>query len=70
MCVCVCVRVCQLEKLHALGMRAVLCLARPGRRPGSWASELLAPRCHFNHAAAAALKRIQALYETVVPGTP
>ncbi len=67
MCVCVSLYF-QLEKLQALGIRAVVLLSKPGRRPNEWVSEVLAPRCELTETSHKCLERIKGLYDIVIQG--
>ncbi|XP_041813653.1 uncharacterized protein LOC121621303 [Chelmon rostratus] len=57
-----------LEKLHALGVRAVLLLSRPGRKKNAWVSEVLAPRCKLTETSRTCLQRMKDLYDIVIQG--
>ncbi|XP_076609311.1 uncharacterized protein LOC143334409 isoform X2 [Chaetodon auriga] len=57
-----------LEKLHALGVRAVLLLSRPGRKQNAWVSEVLAPRCQLTETSRTCLQRMKDLYDIVIQG--
>ncbi|KAF4097448.1 hypothetical protein G5714_021456 [Onychostoma macrolepis] len=57
-----------LEKLQALGIRAVALLSKPGRRPNEWVSEVLAPRCELTETSHKCLERIKDLYDIVIQG--
>ena len=67
-CVCVCVLVFQLEKLQALGIRAVLLMARPVRKTNAWQSEILTPRCELTETSSTFLQRMKDVYNIVVKG--
>ena len=66
--VCVCVLVFQLEKLQALGIRAVLLMARPVRKTNAWQSEVLTPRCELTETSSTFLQRMKDVYNIVVKG--
>ncbi|XP_049434783.1 proline-rich protein 36-like isoform X2 [Epinephelus fuscoguttatus] len=57
-----------LEKLQALGVRAVLFVSKAGRKPGSWVSEVLAPRCQLSETSTTCLERMKSLYDIVIQG--
>ncbi|KAK7140630.1 hypothetical protein R3I94_013040 [Phoxinus phoxinus] len=57
-----------LEKLQALGLRGVLLLSKPGKKPNDWVSEVLAPRCQLKETAHTCLERIKGLYDIVIQG--
>ncbi|XP_053709844.1 uncharacterized protein LOC128752551 isoform X1 [Synchiropus splendidus] len=57
-----------LEKLHALGHRAVVFLARPGKKAGTWSSQVVHSKWHLTGQASKCLDRMKDLYEVVVTG--
>ncbi|KAG9273587.1 hypothetical protein AMEX_G12759 [Astyanax mexicanus] len=57
-----------LEKLHVLGIRAVLFMSRPGRKPNTWVSENVLPRSQLTEASTACLRRMQSLFDIVIQG--
>ncbi|XP_053733536.1 uncharacterized protein LOC128766181 [Synchiropus splendidus] len=57
-----------LEKLHALGHRAVVFLARPGKKPGTWSSQVVHSKWHLTDHASKCLDRMKDLYMAVVRG--
>ncbi|XP_053709852.1 uncharacterized protein LOC128752551 isoform X2 [Synchiropus splendidus] len=59
-----------LEKLHALGHRAVVFLARPGKKAGTWSSQVVHSKWHLTGQASKCLDRMKDLYEVVVTGLP
>lgn len=58
----------QLEKLQALGYRAILLIAKPKKKTGSWKVEALTPSCQLTDTSAGVVKRIGELYTHVVKG--
>ncbi len=70
MCLTWLVYVCffQLEKLHALGVRSVLFLSRPGRKPNACMTEILVPRCHLTEMSNACLQKMKDLFNIVIQG--
>ncbi|XP_069562679.1 uncharacterized protein [Brachyistius frenatus] len=57
-----------LEKLQALGVKAVLLLSRPGRKSNSWVSEVLTPRCQLTETSSLCLQRMRELFDVVSEG--
>ncbi|XP_073350196.1 uncharacterized protein [Pagrus major] len=57
-----------LEKLQALGIRAVLLMARPVRKTNAWQSEVLTPRCELTETSSTFLQRMKDVYNIVVKG--
>ncbi|KAM8725076.1 uncharacterized protein AB9X84_004524 isoform 1-T3 [Acanthopagrus schlegelii] len=57
-----------LEKLQALGIRAVLLMARPVRKTNAWQSEVLTPRCELTETSSTFLQRMKDVYDIVVKG--
>ncbi|XP_030263855.1 uncharacterized protein LOC115575732 [Sparus aurata] len=57
-----------LEKLQALGIRAVLLMARPVRKTNAWQSEVLTPRCELSETSSTFLQRMKDVYNIVVKG--
>ncbi|XP_036944264.1 uncharacterized protein LOC119013649 isoform X2 [Acanthopagrus latus] len=57
-----------LEKLQALGIRAVLLMARPVRKTNAWQSEILTPRCELTETSSTFLQRMKDVYNIVVKG--
>ncbi|KAK0149377.1 hypothetical protein N1851_009898 [Merluccius polli] len=55
-----------LEKLHALGVKAMLFTAKPGKKPNTWLSEVLAPRCQLSEYAKICADRMKDLYGVLV----
>ncbi|KAM9386150.1 uncharacterized protein KZ484_007703 isoform 2-T2 [Pholidichthys leucotaenia] len=55
-----------LEKLQALGVRPVLFVSKPGRKPNTWASEVLAPRCQLTEASNFCLEQMKGLFDIVI----
>ncbi|XP_030294399.1 circumsporozoite protein-like [Sparus aurata] len=57
-----------LEKLQALGVRAILFLSKPAKRPNAWVSEVLAPCCQLTETSSTCLQRMKDLYDVVIQG--
>ncbi|XP_049434798.1 uncharacterized protein LOC125890275 [Epinephelus fuscoguttatus] len=53
-------KTCKLEKSQALGVRPVLFVSKPGRKPCSW---VLAPRCQLSETSTTCLERMKSLYD-------
>ncbi|KAK0135707.1 hypothetical protein N1851_028431 [Merluccius polli] len=60
--------VSSLEKLQALGVKAMLFTAKPGKKPNTWLSEVLAPRCQLSEYAKICADRMKDLYGVLVRG--
>ncbi|KAK0142709.1 hypothetical protein N1851_019356 [Merluccius polli] len=58
--------VSSLEKLQALGVKAMLFTAKPGKKPNTWLSEVLAPRCQLSEYAKICADRMKDLYGVLV----
>ncbi|XP_023818317.1 uncharacterized protein LOC110014374 isoform X3 [Oryzias latipes] len=56
------------EKLHALGHRAVVFIARPGRKASTWHAHIVHPRWQLTDQAGKCLDRMKLLYELVITG--
>ncbi|KAK0140174.1 hypothetical protein N1851_022928 [Merluccius polli] len=55
-----------LEKLQALGVKAMLFTAKPGKKPNTWLSEVLAPHCQLSEYAKICADRMKDLYGVLV----
>ncbi|KAK0150655.1 hypothetical protein N1851_008248 [Merluccius polli] len=60
------VRSATLEKLQALGVKAMLFTAKPGKKPNTWLSEVLAPRCQLSEYGKICADRMKDLYGVLV----
>ncbi|XP_023818318.1 uncharacterized protein LOC110014374 isoform X4 [Oryzias latipes] len=58
------------EKLHALGHRAVVFIARPGRKASTWHAHIVHPRWQLTDQAGKCLDRMKLLYELVITDAP
>ncbi|XP_029925548.1 uncharacterized protein LOC115371997 isoform X1 [Myripristis murdjan] len=57
-----------LEKLQSLGVRAVVFMSKPRKKPNAWVSEVLAPRCQLTETSTACLDKMKELYDFVIQG--
>ncbi|XP_029925549.1 uncharacterized protein LOC115371997 isoform X2 [Myripristis murdjan] len=55
-----------LEKLQSLGVRAVVFMSKPRKKPNAWVSEVLAPRCQLTETSTACLDKMKELYDFVI----
>ena len=56
----------ELEKLHALGHRAIIFHAKPGKK--TWFTHVLHPKWQLSDQAEKCLDRMKALYEVLITG--
>ena len=67
----VCAFAFQIEKLYALGHRAIILVAKAGKAAGpdpNWLSHVLHPKWQLTKAADKCLEKMKELYEVVVNG--
>ncbi|XP_029915123.1 gibberellin-regulated protein 14-like [Myripristis murdjan] len=57
-----------LEKLQTLGHRAVVIVAKPGKKPATWHTQVVHPKWQLTAQAAKCLDRMKALFELLITG--